>query len=97
MLSNQHAPRAAIATLRGFARNIGLREDDAVTAYEAEVQRLKTEARVTRYVDVIAEKRTRDQLRTTVQSVAVRRAAAGGARKERTRSGKTERRAGSAS
>jgi len=63
-MPNTHdAKKAAVAAVRGFAKNIGLPEDEAVAVYEEELQRLRAEARVTRYVDVIAEKRTRDQLR----------------------------------
>jgi hypothetical protein len=67
MLNTHDAQKAAIAAVRGFAKNIGLTEDDAVAVYEEELQRLKADARVTRYVDVIAEKRTRDQLRRTAR------------------------------
>ena len=63
MLNTQVAHQAPLAALRGFAKNIGLPEDDAVALFEQEVRRLKAGAKVTSYVDVIAEKRTRDQLR----------------------------------
>ena len=65
MLNTQRATHAALAALRGFARHIGLPEDDAVAVYEEELRRLHADARITKYVDVIAEKRTRDQLRRT--------------------------------
>src|SRR5262245_7581755 len=81
MLSNEKVLQAAITALRGFAKNIGLRENDAVAVFEGELRRLKAEARVTRYVDVIAEKRTRDELRRTMQRVVPRRRAAGGIKK----------------
>ena len=67
MLNTQHATQAVLAALRGFAKHIGLPEDDAVVVYEEELRRLRADARITKYVDVIAEKRTRDQLRRTAR------------------------------
>ena len=63
MLNIQQARQNATAGLRSFARSVGLNEDDAIAFYEEELQRLQHKAKITTYIDVIAEKHTRDQLR----------------------------------
>ena len=56
---------APIAGLRSFARSLGIYEEAAIALYDAELRRLAVQARVTRYLSVIAEKRTRDSLRNS--------------------------------
>lgn len=61
---NQHQRRGtAIAGIRKFARKVGFHEEAAIAVYEDELHRLEADAKVARYVDVIAEKRAKDKIR----------------------------------
>ena len=57
-----------IAALRRFARAEGIYEAFAVLSFRQELQRLSQEARVERFVAVIAEKRTKDAIRAAAKS-----------------------------
>jgi hypothetical protein len=50
--------------LRGFARGLGIPEEVAVATYEREMRELGADAKVERFVPVIAEKRVKDALRS---------------------------------
>jgi len=64
VLDRKQAERSVhLAGLRSFAQAKGLYEESVVEIYEAELERLNSTARITRYVGVLAEKRARDQLR----------------------------------
>lgn len=68
MLDNKVQVGIQLAGLRSFARNIGVYEERAVALYEEERLHLRAVAKVTRYVDVIAEKRTKEQLKEAART-----------------------------
>jgi hypothetical protein len=55
--------RLHLDALRRFARGRKISEDLAVAVYEGERRQLTQGAKVARYVDVLAEKRTKRALR----------------------------------
>jgi len=57
--------RTGLHSLRSYARAKGIQEDLAVKVYEEQVERLGKTARVRRFLPVLAEKHTKDILRTT--------------------------------
>ena len=63
MLKNTREPSAHVEALRRFARRRGIAEESAVETYERERGRLAREAKVERYVGVLAEKRAKQALR----------------------------------
>lgn len=52
--------KARLAALRSLARELGVSETEAVEAYQHEVETLNLEARIEKFVPVLAEKRARD-------------------------------------
>ena len=63
-------PKPNLSPLCSFARGVGVAEEIAIGIYEAEYHRLSANARIKRYVAVIAEKRTKDMLRVRVHAKA---------------------------
>jgi hypothetical protein len=59
---------AQIVAVRRFARDLGVHEESAVAVFEAQVRSLQSQARVTRYIAVLAEKRAKDALRHAARS-----------------------------
>ncbi len=53
-----------LVALRNFARDLGIEEDVALEVYEREMRDLATDPKVTRFIGIIAHKRTRDVLRS---------------------------------
>jgi len=66
----QELVRAAqLAGLRNFARVMGMHEESAVAIFDRELRVLKSQARITSYVGVLAEKRTKDVIRHSASGV----------------------------
>jgi len=58
----QREQAAHFMGLRSFARNIGIAEEIAVETYQRELDSLTLQAKITRFVGIIAERRTKDAL-----------------------------------
>lgn len=58
----KNAEAAHLIALRKFASRIGLSEETAMDTYWQEIQSLSAGAKVTGFVEIIAEKRTKDAL-----------------------------------
>ena len=62
--SNTREDTLQITALCRFARTLGISEEIAIITYRNELQRLKADAKVMRYVTLLADKAARDALRT---------------------------------
>jgi hypothetical protein len=58
----QREQAAHFMALRSFARTIGIAEEIAVETYQRELDTLNLHAKITRFVGIIAERRTKDAL-----------------------------------
>jgi hypothetical protein len=62
MIEDAQCEDAAVMALRRFARDIGVPEDAAMNTYRRELENLSAGAKVTGFVAIIAEKKTKDAL-----------------------------------
>ncbi len=60
---------AQIVALRRFARSVGVYEEFAVAIFEEQVRSLEVQARVTRFIGVLAERRAKDAIRKSSRRV----------------------------
>jgi hypothetical protein len=63
MIDDKKREEAAhLLALRRFAHGLGVSEDAALDTYQRELDSLSAGAKITRFVEIIAEKRTKDVL-----------------------------------